>query len=297
MGWLRCCGFVFCCFGGTANAITIHDTSSPGYLTGNSAYTGVASILGTLNTGSQFNCTGALVAPTVVVTAGHCVASASQWNVRFETASGIASIGVAGSALHPLYANRTSSPNIQQFDIALLWLATPAPLDATIYALSNGSLPLWYGDMTGSVVDQVGYGLGGNPSGALGVGVRRRSQNRLAGILGGEADQALVTLHDFASATEPGNFGLIAAGDSGGPMFFSNGQNTNVIIGIASATSIPAVVSGPYQTGSHFGIHTNVFEPLTRNWLSTAMIATPEPGSALLLVSGFTVLALLRRRR
>jgi hypothetical protein len=27
------------------------------------------------------------------------------------------------------------------------------------------------------------------------------------------------------------------------------------------------------------------------------MIATPEPGSALLLVSGITVLALLRRRR
>ncbi|MBZ2180419.1 MAG: trypsin-like serine protease [Acidobacteria bacterium] len=296
MNWIRWCGLVLSCLGGTAHGITIQDTSSAGYLTGSGAYTGVARILGTFNTGVQFNCTGALVAPTVVITAGHCVASATQWDVNFETASGIATIGVSGSSLHPLYASRTSSPNLPQFDVALLQLGMPAPLDAAVYTLSDGSLPLTFGDLTGSVVDQVGYGLGGNPSGALGVGVRRRAQNRVAGIAAGEPDQPLVTLHNFSASGEPGNFGLVAAGDSGGPMFFSNDDFTNVIIGIASASSIPAVASGTYTTGSYFGLHTNVFEPLTRSWLTTAMINTPEPGSALLLVSGITLLALLRRR-
>jgi hypothetical protein len=279
------------CLGSTASAITIHNTSSPSYLTGNSAYTGVASIVGTLSAGGGFGCTGALIAPTVVITAGHCTATANQWNVTFETASGIATIGVTSAELHPLYANRASNPNIQQFDVALLRLAIPAPLDAAIYTLADGTLPLTFGYTTGTVVDQVGYGFGGNPSGALANGVRRRAGNQLLGILGGEADQALVTAHDFSSPFEPPSFGIIAAGDSGGPMFVNN-----KIIGIASASTVPAVSSGTYTSQVYYGIHTNVYEPLTRQWLASAMISTPEPESYLLLASGLTFLALLRRR-
>ena len=291
MAFLRLCGTFLGCFGGTLSAITIHNTSSPGYVTGNSVYTGVASIAGTLIAGDGFSCTGALIAPKVVITAGHCTAPANQWNVTFETASGIATIGVTDAALHPLYADRTSNPNIQQFDVALLRLAIPAPLDAAIYTLADGTLPLMFGYTTGTVVDQVGYGYGGNPSGALTNGVRRRAANQLFGILGGEADQPLVTAHDFSSLFEPPSFGIIAAGDSGGPMFFDN-----QIIGIAAASSVPAVNSGSYPSQVYYGLHTNVYEPLTYQWLTSAMISTPEPGSYLLLASGLTGLALLRRR-
>lgn len=291
MAFFRLCGIFLGCFAGALSAITIHNTSSPGYLTGNSVYTGVASIAGTLIAGGGFNCTGALIAPEVVITAGHCTATANQWNVTFETASGIATIGVTNAAMHPLYANRTSNPKIQQFDVALLRLAIPAPLDAAIYTLADGTLPLTFGYTTGTVVDQVGYGYGGNPSGALTNGVRRRAGNQLFTILGGEADQPLVTAHDFSSPLEPPSFGIIAAGDSGGPMFLNN-----QIIGIASASSVPAIDSGTYPSQVYYGLHTNVYEPLTYQWLTSAMITTPEPGSYLLLGSGLTVLALIRRR-
>ncbi len=70
-------------------AITIQNTATPGYVTGNSVYTGVASIIGNYSAGGSFSCTGALISSTVILTAGHCVAPANSWNVTFKTATAI----------------------------------------------------------------------------------------------------------------------------------------------------------------------------------------------------------------
>lgn len=291
MALVRRCGILVCFLSASASAITIHNTSSPGYITGNNSFTGVASIVGTYTAGGNFGCTGALVAATVLLTAGHCVAPANNWNVTFQTDSGFATVGVAGAELHPLYANRASNPGIQEYDIAILRLASAAPIDAAIYAIADGTLPLVFSDTTGTVVDMVGYGLGGNPSGALPGGTRRAAQNRLSGTLSGEVDNPFLTAHNFSSSSEPANYGLIAAGDSGGPMLLNN-----VIIGVASASTLPRSSSGTYASGIYYGLHTSLYDATTRNWTSSAINSIPEPGTYLLVAGGLSVLGLLRRR-
>ncbi len=292
MAIVRQCAILLCLVSAPVSAITIHNTSSPGYLTGDSAFTGVASIFGTYTAGGSFGCSGALVSPTVILTAGHCVAPANSWNVSFQTASGFATRNVSGTEVHPLFANRASNTAIQQYDIAILRLATVAPGDASIYTIADGAAPLIFSDTSGTVVDMVGYGIGGNPSGALPGGTRRAAQNRLLGILGGELDNPLLTAHNFASAAEPANYGIIAAGDSGGAMFVNN-----VIIGIASASTIPSLTSGTYGSGTYYGLHASLYDEATRNWTGSAIGDIPEPGTYLLFASGLTALVLLRQRR
>lgn len=291
MAIVRHSAILLCLAGVSVSAMTIHNTSAPGYITSNSAYTGVASIIGNYIAGGSFGCTGALVSPTVILTAGHCVSGAINWEVTFQTASGFATIGVAGSEIHPLYANRASNNNIQEYDIAILRLATVAPGDASVYAISDGMAPLAFSDTTGTVVDMVGYGLGGNPAGALPGGTRRAAQNRLFGILGGEVDNPFLTAHNFASSSEPANYGIVAAGDSGGPMFLNN-----IIIGIASASTVPRLSSGTYLTGTYYGLHTSLYDDVTRTWASSAISGIPEPGTYLLFATGLTALVLFRRR-
>lgn len=276
-------------------AITIQNTSTPGYVTGNSVYTGVASIIGNYSAGGSFSCTGALISPTVILTAGHCVAPANSWNVTFQTTTGNTTVGVLSSQVHNGFQNRPS-PNagIQQYDIAILRLATPAPVGAAIYGITDGSTALTFGDSTGTIIDMVGYGIGGNPSGGLGSGTRRYAQNRLFGILPGEVDAPLLTAQDFSSASEPPGYGIVGVGDSGGPMFFNN-----VIIGVASASTIPQSGGlGTYTTGTYYGLHTSLYDATTRDWTNAAFgFAVPEPSTYLLFSGGLAALAFFRRRR
>ena len=277
-------------------AITIQNTSTPGYATGNSVYTGVASIIGNYTAGGSFSCTGALISSTVILTAGHCVAPANSWNVTFQTGSGTTTIAVASSQVHDGYQSRPS-PNsgISQYDIAILRLATSAPVGTAIYGITDGSTAPTFGDITGSLVDMVGYGIGGNPSGGLASGTRRYAQNRLDGFLPGQVDNPLLTSQDFSSALEPGGYGIVGAGDSGGPMFLNN-----IIIGVASASTIPSTGgSGTYTNGTYYGLHTSLFDTVTRDWTNAAfgVMATPEPSTYLLFGSGLAALAFFRRRR
>ncbi len=182
-------------------------------------------------------------------------------------------------------------------------LATPAPSDAAVYSITNGSPTLNFSDTTGTIVDMVGYGIGGNPAGGLSSGIRRYAQNRLESTLPGQVDDPFLTSQDFSSASEPAGYGVIGAGDSGGPMFLNN-----IIIGVASASTIPRTGgSGTYATGTYYGLHTSLYDSLTRNWTTAALgvtgpqpltfLSLPEPSTYLLFSGGLAALAFFRRRR
>ncbi|MBM3485315.1 MAG: trypsin-like serine protease [Alphaproteobacteria bacterium] len=115
-----------------AQAILIRNTSDPGYVTGNSAFTGVVNIaFNFLNQAGTFRCSGALLADGIhVVTAGHCLDGANNWQITFETPTGPTTLGIAagGVHIHPLFADRPFPlDNIDQYDVGVLKLASLAP--------------------------------------------------------------------------------------------------------------------------------------------------------------------------
>src|ERR1017187_9006667 len=116
--------------------VVINNVSTLGYVTGSSNYTGVVQILfdQVSQPGSTFICSGALVSPTQILTAGHCISGAYSWNVTFQTPSGNTVIGVSGSVLDPLFGPMPSpDSNLDYYDVGLLTLSARAPADAEIY--------------------------------------------------------------------------------------------------------------------------------------------------------------------
>jgi hypothetical protein len=273
-------------------AIVINDTSTSGYITGSGNYTGVVQILfNHIADSGTYLCSGALISPVQILTAGHCISGADNWDVWFQTPSGTYGVGVTQTALDPLYAPRPAPiDNLPQYDVGILTLAAPAPSDAQIYGLDLSLSNVVYDT---SVMDIVGYGLGGGASGpVLGFGTRRHAQNTVAGEIGtlngvSTPDLPLAMLMTFGEGS--GGTGLPNSGDSGGPMLF-NGQ----ILGVTSFGDLPA--SGTYPTGiQYLAGYTNLGNPVIGNWVESEIV--PEPGTWALLGLGTLALFVLRRVR
>src|SRR5690606_6182556 len=145
---------------------------------------------------------GVLIAPDVVLTAGHVAELYQPGPSLFITGSNVfvnpePYANVTGSVVHPLYDESTSS-----FDLGLLFLDE---------AIASAYAALWSGDpalLAGTPVEAVGYG---------GDSRRRVGSGSIQGML----DSFLVT----ELLAEPG--------DSGGGLFIEvDGQN--VLVGIMS---------------------------------------------------------------
>lgn len=174
-------------------------------------------------------------------------------SVIFESLAGSTTIAASSVSVQPAY-DATQGNN----DMALVWLATPAPVQAERYAIYRSR------DELGQIMTMVGYGLPG--TGALGsVGASTSAPLRLKANNQFEADAALLKsvfgsainwsptvntqlIADFDDGSTardalgrllylPGlglgnTEGLIAPGDSGGPAFIQG-----KIAGIASYTT------------------------------------------------------------
>jgi S1-C subfamily serine protease len=98
-------------------------------------------------------CTGLVLAPDTVLTAGHCVAAGREHRVHFrDDAGALVLVEVSGRAIHPGYDAGAASGRRKSIDLALLRTATPLPLRFAPVTLS-AALP-----RAGERLTLAGYG-------------------------------------------------------------------------------------------------------------------------------------------
>jgi Trypsin len=202
----------------------------------------------------RFRCSGTLIAPTVVLTAGHCTADATNVYVSFDTdlpldplAAGISSQERAKRAAH--YITGTAHPDpgwdgklslSQQHDQGVVvldepattkWNISPAPLPPV------GLLDENQGQLKDETFTLVGYGVDiGDKKSQIVIGERRSTTSYLKNV---QDEVVVFQINDNDSKAGGGS----CFGDSGGPAFWGS-----YVLGDASyVNSLSCNATGSYQ--------------------------------------------------
>jgi len=153
-------------------------------------------------------CSGALIAPQVVLTAGHCVAGATSWVVTAPNAGGLKSTASMGET-YDWQADGSDDVNPNEHDVGLLFLDSPITL-ASYPTIAEAPVP------DGSSVVNVGRTLDGEVSSSA--------------LFSGQP----VVVTNASADGFPFDYesqDVIQAGDSGGPAEL---PGTHTIVAVAS---------------------------------------------------------------
>jgi len=302
-------------------AITINALAGTGpSLNGSSVLDGVVRIFFDQNqdliygNGGDTICSGSLLMNGYsILTAGHCV------DEMIALGFG-AQVGFLGAAtqlfttttalLFPGYSGVANDPR----DIALLQL--PAEVAGVArYDIYRGF------DEVGQGVTLAGYGRSGNGTGTTGSsGTRRQVNNTIDGLWGFAPTSPFFGLTSlaydfdnpgFAPAIDPfgtcfgvpqagvAGEGMIAPGDSGGPLFIAGRIAGVHSWGGTNGAACGDTYGGVNSSWGEFGGDTRV--SLFASWIDAHTLSdtepVPEPVSVLLLASGLAGLAAARRRQ
>ena len=240
----------------------------------------VVNLLFVQNGEGYFSCTGTLLTPTLVLTAGHCtgaldengdlqandvtyVTNAPDINVLIEetrgdyatTAEWLEGEWVAGQAIpHPDYADFAEFPNT--YDIGVVQLEEPIDTGG-VY----GELPTRIGQFdylatkkgppSERMVEVVGYGLVGAIPAFADDEVWQRQVGYSTII--NTSKSANAGPQNFVFTNNPGKgtgVGGTCSGDSGGPAFWidpATGEPTNLIVAVNSYSITPNCNGNDYQ--------------------------------------------------
>jgi secreted trypsin-like serine protease len=202
--------------------------------------------------GSRGNfCTGALIAPKLVLTAAHCVPSGADYKIVAYGADRQPSLqDVRSVAIHPGFSTQAMQSHRATADVALLQLATP----------SSGKIPAVLGMPSIPIVAGSRFTIAG-----IGVTVRGDGKSggvvRVAGLVAtGRPGTLQIRLVDPLGQGIRDGLGA-CTGDSGAPVF-EDKPGGPVIVGVVSWSTGPNNSAG---CGGMTGV-----TPLTlyRDWIA-----------------------------
>lgn len=183
--------------------------------------------------GSRGNvCTGSLIAPNVVLTAGHCITPKTSYRVIDSTTQPPRLITVSKVATHPQFDMQTMLAHRATADVALLLLPAPVPKKE----------PAEFGVPRAPVAPGSRFtvaGIGVTAAGSEGgIGTIRSAALSVTGHPG----TLQIRLVDPSTDNKRSGMGA-CTGDSGAPVFEDQDQRT-VIVGVVSWSTGPGNSDG-----------------------------------------------------
>lgn len=160
-------------------------------------------------------CTGVVLAPTVVLTAAHCVSAPQATRVYFKSGEAPVFMEIAAITIHPQYKAQAPRTRERSIDLALI---------RTSLALPSAFKPITRDERTPRVGDV--YALSG-------YGLSREGRGETGGVLRWGKVSARTPLSNILLwAHDPAGRGLGACeGDSGGPI---SALDTGALVAITS---------------------------------------------------------------
>lgn len=180
-------------------------------------------VVGVLYDGGA-GCTGSLIAPRVVLTAAHCTKAASDPETADPTAVrfGTADLATGGTDIKVVKVEKTSATGVGEFDLALLFLESDAPVEPYALARDCGAAT------QGGDVTLVGFGVTDKDT----QGVLYSVNLKVGTLACTDVNEGCQTYAGTGSyiVTNPGG---MCGGDSGGPLFVVN-QYGKFVAGLVS---------------------------------------------------------------
>ncbi|SIQ01788.1 MULTISPECIES: trypsin-like serine protease [unclassified Bosea (in: a-proteobacteria)] len=212
-------------------------------------------------------CSGAVIAPQIVLTAAHCLMDGSSISVvsldpRFKPRRQL----VVAVLPHPSFVPGTTPRTQPGTDLALLRLAQPLPDDMQPLSLGGG---LWQGE----TVTMAGYGLSSENNKRS---ARRLRETQLLNVGNYTTQNTVKVAVDIESRGETPGAGA-CRGDSGGPVIRGSARSRD-LVGIVSWSSGPLRTQARLICGGFTAI-TPVSEH--RDWISQGSARLLALGSAL----------------